>query len=234
MATILWNYRKVTKTEGGLTAGEHEIRIRLTQNREPKYISVGYSSSVELWDEASQLPLPGHPRYKQIVQKITSLLNDIDFEIKLAKRNGTGITQHTDEDYSVLSVFIGLAIAALIAWKLTVTREMNIAITPANPKIHHSISIRYAYSCNQVCIAHQAKGDAISNAIMTNNRNSLDNKENKEKMLAPSTFRIPISRVLCSAVNMANPNKPRQEMKMASSEKQLVSRLTMASLLYNF
>ena len=34
-------------------------------------------------------------------------------------------------------------------------------------------------------------------------------------MLAPNTFRMPISLVRCSAVNIARPNKPREEIKMA-------------------
>ena len=34
-----------------------------------------------------------------------------------------------------------------------------------------------------------------------------------------STFRIPISRVRCSVVNITNPNNPRQEMKMARKAK---------------
>ena len=50
---------------------------------------------------------------------------------------------------------------------------------------------------------------------------------------APSTLRIPISLVRCSAVNVANPNKPKQEIKIAIMAKQLASLLISCSLLYN-
>jgi len=36
---------------------------------------------------------------------------------------------------------------------------------------------------------------------------------------APTTLRMPISFIRCSAVKIARPNKPKQEMKMARKEK---------------
>ena len=45
--------------------------------------------------------------------------------------------------YSVLNDFTGLAIAALMAWKLTVTIVIAIAITDANTKIPGPILTRY-------------------------------------------------------------------------------------------
>jgi integrase/recombinase XerD len=48
---ILWTYRKIKETDNKCIAGEHEVRIRLTQDRDPKYISTGFSSSVENWNE---------------------------------------------------------------------------------------------------------------------------------------------------------------------------------------
>ena len=38
-------------------------------------------------------------------------------------------------------------------------------------------------------------------------------------MDAPKTFLMPISFILCSVENEINPNKPRQEIKIASMEK---------------
>jgi hypothetical protein len=46
-------------------------------------------------------------------------------------------------NYSVLRLFAGLAIAALIAWKLTVISVINKAPNAATPKIHNESCIRY-------------------------------------------------------------------------------------------
>ena len=45
--------------------------------------------------------------------------------------------------YSVLKLFTGLAIAAFIAWKLTVIKVITIAPSAAAPKIHQDITERY-------------------------------------------------------------------------------------------
>ena len=45
--------------------------------------------------------------------------------------------------HSVLSDFTGFAIAAFIAWKLTVSKAIKIAITPAIKNIHQLIIILY-------------------------------------------------------------------------------------------
>jgi hypothetical protein len=45
-------------------------------------------------------------------------------------------------NYSVLKLFIGLAIAAFIAWKLTVNNAIKTAIKPARANIHQLMSIR--------------------------------------------------------------------------------------------
>ena len=47
---------------------------------------------------------------------------------------------------------------------------------------------------------------------------------------APNTLRTPISFVRCSAVNVAKPKRPRQEIKMARNAKMFASLLTTASL----
>ena len=83
-------------------------------------------------------------------------------------------------------------------------------------------------------IAHHAKGEATTKAISTSKRNSRDNSPNNVPTFAPSTFRIPNSFVRCSAVNIASPSKPRQEMNIAKNAKQFDRLCTMDSLLYNF
>ena len=84
---ILWTYRKVKKSEGNMIAGEHEIRLRLTQFKTVKYISLDYSSNIQNWDEQFNFPKPSHRHYRQIVQKIDALLDEVNFEIKLAAKN---------------------------------------------------------------------------------------------------------------------------------------------------
>lgn len=45
---------------------------------------------------------------------------------------------------SARKLFTGLAMAALIAWQLTVSSDMMTANTPASRKTHHCISMRYS------------------------------------------------------------------------------------------
>lgn len=78
---ILWTYKK-------LANGEHEIRIRLTCYKDVKYLGIEFSSSIEDWDDLNHCPLPTHPQYKKIISKIEKTEDDIDFEVKLAERNG--------------------------------------------------------------------------------------------------------------------------------------------------
>ncbi len=62
---------------------------------------------------------------------------------------------------------------------------------------------------------------------------SLESNCHKSKTDAPNTFRTPISLVRCSATKEARPNKPKQEMKMASTAN-TVERLAMRSSSPNF
>ena len=50
--------------------------------------------------------------------------------------------------YSAFKLLTGFAIAAFIAWKLTVNKVMNKAPPIATAKIHQLISVRYSYFCN--------------------------------------------------------------------------------------
>jgi len=53
--------------------------------------------------------------------------------------------------------------------------------------------------------------------MITNCKKSLDNNVVIPVTLAPNTFLIPISFVLCSAVYAASPNKPKHEMIIANA-----------------
>jgi site-specific recombinase XerD len=85
---IIATYQKIRKVEKELVIGEHEVRIRMTYNRKPTYIGTGYSSSQEHWDNEKGCPLLSHPKYKGLSAKIDQITQDIDFEIKLAQKNG--------------------------------------------------------------------------------------------------------------------------------------------------
>src|SRR6266545_3074937 len=76
--------------------------------------------------------------------------------------------------YSVLKLFTGFAIAAFIAWKLTVIKATAIAKIPVAANTPHSTLIRYANDCSQLFIKYHATGDAINNAIAISFRKSLD------------------------------------------------------------
>src|SRR5579863_4029737 len=134
--------------------------------------------------------------------------------------------------YSDLKLLIGLAIAALMAWKLTVASAIRMDIAPARPKIHHSIWMRYANFSSQLFIEIQAMGIATTRASSTRRINSPDNCTNRTPTLAPSTFRILISLARRSAVNIARPRRPMQDIKIAKTAKALESCFTTCSLRY--
>src|ERR1700730_804228 len=118
-------------------------------------------------------------------------------------------------NYSVLKLFTGLATAALIAWKLTVSTAMQRAIAAVIRNTSQPIFVRYAKSRSHLLITHQATGDAITIDIATSFKKSFDKSVTIPATLAPKTLRTPISFVRCSALNVANPNNPRQQMRMA-------------------
>lgn len=89
---ILWIYREILETEKNYVIGEHEVRIRLTQNRDSKYLSTGYSSSVDNWDPLTGFPKMSHPHYVALVSRIKKFLEDINYEIRSAEKAGRAIT----------------------------------------------------------------------------------------------------------------------------------------------
>ena len=89
---VLWTYQTVRENEKQLVIGEHEVRIRMIQNRVPKYMATGYSSSIENWNPEYGCPLDSHPKYLDLSARIKQLLSDIDFEIKLAEKAARVVT----------------------------------------------------------------------------------------------------------------------------------------------
>lgn len=92
VATIIYPYEQVKKTERNFIAGEFPVKIRLAQGKERTLIPLGYSSSNEDWDAINRLPKPSHPHYKELSKKINAYLDDIDFQLKLAAKAGEEIS----------------------------------------------------------------------------------------------------------------------------------------------
>lgn len=90
--TLLYKLRTIKKTSEKFTKGEHEVRIRISQQKEKDFIPLGYSSSIEDWDEEKCLPKPSHPHFLDLSNKIKKYLDDIAFELKLAEKAGRYIS----------------------------------------------------------------------------------------------------------------------------------------------
>ncbi|WP_336516450.1 site-specific integrase [Pollutibacter soli] len=45
--------------------GEHPVMLRIIKNRKPKYLSVGFSCTKDMWNEVEGLPIKKHPLYKE-------------------------------------------------------------------------------------------------------------------------------------------------------------------------
>ena len=79
-----------------------------------------------------------------------------------------------------------------------------------------------------------ANGVAITNDTATRIKKSFDNSFTIPDTLEPNTFRIPISLLLCSALNAASPNKPRHEIRIATKVNELMICDTTISFSYCF
>ena len=120
--------------------------------------------------------------------------------------------------YSLLNDRTGFSSAALIAWKLIVTIAMSNATIVVSTNTVQVIGVLYAKSCSHLFITSQATGEAIRMETVMSFRKSLESRVTIPGTLAPKTFLTPISFVRCSALNVASPNKPKQEIKIAISE----------------
>ena len=50
-----------------LKNGEHPIMLRVIKDRQTKYVSIGSSCSVDLWDTKNNLPKKKHPLYTELL-----------------------------------------------------------------------------------------------------------------------------------------------------------------------
>ena len=81
-----------------------------------------------------------------------------------------------------------------------VTTAINTESNPASTNTHQLMVIRYGYACNQLFIAHQASGKAISAETTINFKKSADNNVVMPVTHATTTLRIPNSIIHRTAV----------------------------------
>jgi integrase len=85
-----------------LANGEHPLMLRVTKNRKPSYISLGVSSTVELWDAVRQRPKPRHPDRNLIEAIIAKKLSEYKTKILELKNDekelsGEGIIEAVEQ-----------------------------------------------------------------------------------------------------------------------------------------
>ena len=78
---VLWKYHK-------LKNGEFTVKIRMAYFGNTAYLKTGLTSKMEHWDESAGMPKPNHPKFRELVRRIDEVFENIDFELKLSKRNG--------------------------------------------------------------------------------------------------------------------------------------------------
>src|SRR5690606_38309313 len=125
-----------------------------------------------------------------------------------------------------------LAKAALMACPATVTAAISPAPKPASRKICQDIPMRKAKSSSHWLIPYQESGTAIKKPNKTNFIKSLPSKVTILKVIAPMTFRMPISLVRCSVSKVVKPNNPKMEINTAKPAKKVKMVLTLASASY--
>jgi integrase/recombinase XerD len=77
-------------TSKKLSNGEHPIMLRVIKDRKAKYISIGVSCSLALWDINKNLPTKKHPSYTQIKVLIAAKRLEAErlvYDIESDKRN---------------------------------------------------------------------------------------------------------------------------------------------------
>jgi len=125
------------------------------------------------------------------------------------------VIEIASNDGYLLQYFKGRGVPVL-GIEPTANTAIKIATEPAIANIHQVIFILYAKAWSHLCIAHHANGKAKTQAINTSSRKSLDNNATTFVTLAPKTFLTPISLLRCSAINVTNPNNPKQAINTAN------------------
>jgi hypothetical protein len=116
-----------------------------------------------------------------------------------------------------------------MAWILMVKNAINKAVAQPVRMIQIVNGALYAKPSSHLLMKYHASGAATKKDMLTSVRKSLDKRETIPVVLAPSTFRMPISLVRCSTLNVVRPNNPRQEIKMAIIVKYLIIAASLSS-----
>jgi integrase len=82
---VLWRYHT-------LKNGEHSVKIRITNYKNVEYINTGLSCHLDNWDDTNHVPKATHPEFKKLIKKLEEIKDDLEFEVKLAKKNDETIT----------------------------------------------------------------------------------------------------------------------------------------------
>ncbi|MDP4286234.1 MAG: site-specific integrase [Bacteroidota bacterium] len=70
------NIKVVLYPSKTLKNGEHPIMLRVIKDRKPKYISIGFSCTKDLWDDKENLPKKKHVHYKELCILISDKLSE--------------------------------------------------------------------------------------------------------------------------------------------------------------
>jgi len=98
--------------------------------------------------------------------------------------------------YSYLRASTGFLVAAFQLCQLTVSNAMPNVSNPAKAKIHHAMVALFPKPSNKLDMIVHPIGQAITNARTTQRRKVRFKRYITSKILAPFTFRMPISFVL--------------------------------------
>ena len=77
-------------TSKTLKNGEHPIMLRVTKNRKTKYLSLGQSSHIDLWNMDKQKPMRKHPNFRKLESLIIEKekqARDLEMALETQKNN---------------------------------------------------------------------------------------------------------------------------------------------------
>lgn len=75
-----------------MKSGHQAIKVRLTNYRKVEYIDTQMCCLPVNFDDDAGYPKPAHPEFAALVKRIDEIKEEVDFQIKLARRAGTTLT----------------------------------------------------------------------------------------------------------------------------------------------
>ncbi|MGC4234548.1 MAG: phage integrase SAM-like domain-containing protein [Niabella sp.] len=88
---VLWTY--YTRKDGLFT-----VKVRMTNFKVVEYVKTDMACHPDNWDEENGVPLPEHPEYYKLTERIKEIKDEIAFEIKLAQKNQEAISLSVIKD----------------------------------------------------------------------------------------------------------------------------------------